>query len=403
MATPLTSQECELLEAVAARDPGAWSVLGDYWIEHVDAERGAFVHISNGENADRIDLADEEARLAAHAQRWRQLAIAAGYAERDLALAGGFLQWPIVVPENHPLDGHPDIVRISPRYIRERHQIRQGREFEIYAAEAVTPRTRTPIVLKVATYPELEYILEHERRILDGISHPNIARCLGWAVRTSGRALAFEWAGIDLRQLLRTARANRVELGLDFALSVGTQLFAGVAAMHAADVTNREIRTEHVAIAADGTVRMLDFGIASRSDLPTPGHRYVSPGLQADMGYRVSYMSSEQVLGRKLTPATDVYSAAIVIAELAAMEHPVPAFQNVMDQLLALRDGGFQAAPTLPAPLRIALGLALQRARKDRPCASEMAATLRATAQMLKLDIGPHVIARRLVELGVPS
>ena len=76
MAAPLTSLECELLEAIAHdRDPGAMAVLGDYWIEHVDEERGAFVQLSAGDNAQRIDLADEE---TPHAPRGRLLALPAG-------------------------------------------------------------------------------------------------------------------------------------------------------------------------------------------------------------------------------------------------------------------------------------------------------------------------------------
>jgi serine/threonine protein kinase len=407
VAAPLTSLECELLEAIAHdRDPSAIAVLGDYWIEHVDEERGAFVQLSAGENAERIDLADEEARLAEHAQRWRQLAMTAGYPERDLVLVDGFLQWPMVVPAGHWLDGHPDIVRISPRYYREHDRMRYGLECTVHEAHAVTPRTTTRVALKEPNVWVNHDIIDHEYAILQLLDHPNIVRSLGYGVTPRGRALALEWCGIDVRQLMSATREHRMPLGIDVALSAGVQLFDAVAAVHRAQMIHREVRSDHVAIAADGTVRLIDFGTTSCLG-PGPRFcrydRYVSPGVQGDLRYRLNYMSREQCRGVELTQATDVYSAAVVIAELAANEHPVPDLPTQMGILAHVMREQIEPAATLPPPLRIALRLGLDRARDLRPTASAMREMLLATARMLGLDIGPHVIARRLVELGVPT
>ena len=96
MTVPLTSLECELLERVAQeRDEQAITVLADYWIERVDEARGSFVQINTGENRERADLADEEARLSAHTYRWRAAALTAGFSERDLVIADGFVQYPL--------------------------------------------------------------------------------------------------------------------------------------------------------------------------------------------------------------------------------------------------------------------------------------------------------------------
>ena len=407
MAAPLTSLECELLEAIARdRDAGAMSVLGDYWIEHVDEARGAFVQLNAGDNAARIDLADEEARLSTHAQRWRQVALSAGYPERDLVLVDGFLQWPIAVPADHPLDGHPDIVRISPRYYREGGQLRYGLECTVHEAFAVTPRTTTRIALKAPNIEETQDVIDHEHAILALLDHPNIVKSLGYAVRTRGRALALEWCGIDVRRLLSSAREYRTRLGVDVALAVGVQLFDAVAAVHRAQMIHREVRSDHVAIASDGTVRLIDFGTTSCLG-PGPRFerydRYVSPGVQGDLRYRINFMSREQCRGQDVTQATDVYSAALVIAELAAGQHPVPPQPTQLDLLMYLVQQQIEPAPSLPAPLRVALRLAMDRVASARPTASDMREMLIGTARMLGLDIGPHVIARRLVELGVPT
>lgn len=407
MAAPLTSLECELLEAVARdRDAGAIAVLGDYWIEHVDEARGAFVQLSAGDNAQRIDLADEETRLSQHAQRWRQVALTAGYPERELALVDGFLQWPLVLSPDDPLDGHPDIVRISPRYYREGGRLRYGAECTVYEACAVTPRTTTRVAIKAPNADDLLDIIEHEHAILSRLDHPNIVKCLGYAVRTTGRALVLEWCGIDLRQLLILAREHRTPLGIDFALAAGVQLFDAIAAVHRAQMIHREVRTDHVAIASDGTVRLIDFGTTSCLG-PGPRFRrydrYISPALPIHIAFRLPYMSREQCRGEDLLPSTDVYSAAVVVSELAANVCPVPSFDSEMDTLVFIAREQIEPAAALPASLRIPLRLALDRMHDRRPAASDMRDMLIATARMLRLDIGPHVIARRLVELGVPT
>jgi serine/threonine-protein kinase len=225
-------------------------------------------------------------------------------------------------------------------------------------------------------------------------------------VTPRGRALALEWCGIDVRQLMRATREHRTPLGIDVALAVGVQLFDGLAAVHGARMIHREVRTDHVTIASDGTVRLIDFGTTSCL-VPGPRFerydRYVSPGIQRDLGYRLLYMSREQCRGLELLPSTDVYSAAVVIAELAANQRPTSERANHMDTLWHIVQQQVEPGPALPAPLRIALRLALDRDQEHRPTASAMREMLIASARTLGLDIGPHVIARRLVELGVPT
>lgn len=404
MTAPLTSLECELLEAVAhERDDDATSVLGDYWIAHVDEARGSFVQIDTGDNRERIELAEEEARLSHHAARWRAAALAVGFSERDLAIAGGFVEHPLCVEEGSALDEHPDLVRLSPRYYRVGRQLRRGVECAVHDAEAVTPRTRTRVAIKEAVIDDFHDVVEHEYQVLRRVAHPNVVRCAGWATRPSRRALVLQWCGADLRRLLVAASEHGVLLGIDVAASIGVQLFDALAAIHRARIIHREIRSDHVAVTADGTVRVIDFGTSrclgggSRFDRH---RRYISPGFH-DEEFRFRYMAPEQARGHALTESCDVYSATGLVCELVTNQHYAHGESGfaVLQQIVH----GNPAAPaTLPPRLRFVLSLGFEREPARRPTAAAMGDALVRGAAMDGVEIGAHVIARRLVELGVP-
>jgi serine/threonine protein kinase len=369
---PLDGMECELLEAVADRDDGAIEVINDYWIER-------------------------------DVQRWSDDALAAGFTEHDLATVDGFAQYPLCVEEGSPLDEHPDLVRLSPRYYRVADERRRGVECVVFDAEAITPRTRTRVVIKEAVLPRYHDVIEHEHLVLQGITHPNVVRCDGWATRPQRRALALQWCGSDLQRLLRAAREHGRLLGVDFALSVGAQLFAALAAIHAAGVVHREIRSDHVAVTADGTVRVIDFGTSRFLDgrQQFDRHdRYISPGFH-DADYRFRYMAPELARGLEVTEVCDVWSATSLVCELVTNEHYAQG-ETGFDILNAILHGEPAPPVSVPPRSRLVLALGYERDAARRTSAAEMRDALVRSAAMDRVEIGPHVIARRLVELGVP-
>ncbi len=400
--------ERQLLDAVA-RDPAdeaALSVLADHWLEHGEEARGAFVQLQCGEAGARIELADEEARLAEHARRWREPLLRAGYAERDLALVRGLLQWPLAIPAGDPLDEDPDLFRISPRYYRELRELRAGSYLDAIAAEAVTPMRTERVAIKAARLPEAVPILEREHAILQRLRHPNVARDLGYAIRSSGPALVVAWAGTPLDEILDATRRHGRTLGVAFAVSVARQLCDALAAVHEADIVHREVRPDHVLVAADGTVTLIDFGFVRAAEPMTWETEYgyrrgqVSPGPISRPAIR--YVSPEQALGRESDRRTDLFSAALVTCELVDNQHPAPG-ANVFDVLLRIRDGNL-VIPALPPRIDAAIRRALTRRRADRhQTARELGEELAHAAAQSSLDTGPHVIAQILCELGIPA
>jgi len=399
--------ERELLDAVARDrdDEATLAVLADYWIEHGDEVRGAYVQLHCGDANDSLELADEEARLGAEAPRWRAPLVAAGFAERDLVLHRGILQWPLAVVAGEPLEEDPALLRLSPRYYRIVQCVQQSIDFEVFIADDVTPmRARFPdrarVVIKAATDPRDEVsmaMIEREHAILRRLRHPNVVSTLGYAVTRKGRALATRWAGVGLDALVRSTRSARRRLGPAFAISVGVQLCDALEAIHHAGVVHREVRPDHVLVAEDGTVTLIDFGEVQAAE-PAPQPRMVSPGprLRGLFGY----LSPEQCMGRTLDQRTDVFSAAMIICELVTGVHPVRNPPNDFELLVALRDCRFEL-PEMPAPLAETIRRTLVPKARRPAHAGDLRDQLVLAAEYSRLDIGPHVIAAALCELGV--
>ncbi|HET8898604.1 MAG TPA: serine/threonine-protein kinase, partial [Rhodanobacteraceae bacterium] len=148
-----------------------------------------------------------------------------------------------------------------------------------------------------------------ERQILSSLEHPNIARLLDGGLSADGQSyFVMEYvAGQTLRQWLIETRPDltqRVAVFLELADAVG--------AAHKHLVVHRDIKPDNVLVAADGHVRLLDFGIAKllegegASEQTVPQARFVSP----------SWAAPEQLQGELVTTATDVYQLGLILSEL---------------------------------------------------------------------------------------
>ncbi|BDC49182.1 hypothetical protein F183_A14980 [Bryobacterales bacterium F-183] len=150
-----------------------------------------------------------------------------------------------------------------------------------------------------------------ERQILSLLDHPNIARLLDGGVTSDGRPyLAMEF--VDGKGLIEYARELPVTNRLQLFLTV----CGAVQHAHSHLVIHRDLKPGNILVRADGEVKLLDFGIA-RIVEPSTGE----PG--AD-GYTATvmrmltpaYASPEQIAGRPLSTATDIYSLGKVLRTL---------------------------------------------------------------------------------------
>ena len=169
----------------------------------------------------------------------------------------------------------------------------------------------------------------HERRVLAGLTHPNIARLYGGAVTPEGRAyLVMEY--VEGERLDRYCAAR--ELPLAGRLTLFRKICAAVSYAHQNLVVHRDLKPANVRVTADGEPKLLDFGIAKLLDPETASGR-VEATMTMSGAMTPEYASPEQLRGETITTASDVYSLGVVLYELLCGQRPYPLKSRRPDDL----------------------------------------------------------------------
>jgi len=151
--------------------------------------------------------------------------------------------------------------------------------------------------------------LIHEARSASALNHPGIVTVYEVIRSEDSLAIVMERVdGMALRSLCGKANA-----AADVAL-LGSQIAVALAAAHAGGVVHRDIKPENLMLRPDGYVKVLDFGAAAQIG--------AGDDLAGIPIGTLGYMSPEQIQGRPLTGASDVFSLGVVLTELASGHHP---------------------------------------------------------------------------------
>ncbi|MER6313168.1 serine/threonine-protein kinase [Streptomyces sp. NPDC001581] len=146
-----------------------------------------------------------------------------------------------------------------------------------------------------------------EARLLGGLGTPYVVRLYEYVESPAGAAIVMELVdGISLRALLKQSGHADAEA----ALVVLKGSLLGLAAAHRAGVVHRDYKPENVLVAADGSSKLVDFGIAA--------NRGTTPGVAGTP----AYMAPEQWQGRPASPAADVYAATATFFECLTGRKP---------------------------------------------------------------------------------
>jgi len=156
-----------------------------------------------------------------------------------------------------------------------------------------------------------------ERQILALLDHPNIARLIDGGTTTDGRPfLVMEH--VSGSPLLASCDERR--LGIAERLATFLTVCDAVQFAHQRLVVHRDLKPENILVTADGSPRLLDFGIAkllsrdgvAAGTLTLPVNRMLTP----------DYASPEQIRGEPATVAGDVYSLGVILYELLSGSRP---------------------------------------------------------------------------------
>lgn len=168
--------------------------------------------------------------------------------------------------------------------------------------------------------------LRLEARILASLNHPSIAAIYDVEDLGEQRVLVLEYVdGITL--------AQRLEIGpvpLPEAAEIALHISEALDAAHDRGVIHRDLKPANVMLGRDGTVKILDFGIARTVNPargvagdhgPTPAEQLVQTAEGHVLG-TVRYMSPEQIRGRPADRRADVWALGAVLFEMVAGRHP---------------------------------------------------------------------------------
>ncbi len=210
----------------------------------------------------------------------------------------------------------------------------------------------------VATDPERLARFHREAQVLASLNHPHIAGIYGFEDSSGTHALAMEL--VDGPTL--ADRVARGPVPLPEALPIARQIAEAVEAAHSLGIIHRDLKPANIKVRNDGTVKVLDFGLAKLADPGGTGSNFgadanltasptiTSPAMMTGAGVilgTAAYMSPEQARGTPVDTRTDIWAFGCVLFEMLTGRRAF-AGQTVTDALAAIieREPAWSLLPT---------------------------------------------------------
>ena len=201
-----------------------------------------------------------------------------------------------------------------------------------------------------------------EARYAASLSHPGIARVYdyGESAEFGGAYLVMELVnGEPLSAIL--ARAGR--LSPDATLDIVSQAARALDAAHQAGIVHRDIKPGNLLVAAGGTTKITDFGIATAVAAAQASH-LTETGMV--MGTAM-YVSPEQATGAQVTEASDIYSLGVVAFECLAGHPPFTASEPLAIAFAHKHEPVPALPPDVPQPVSDLVYHMLAKTPQERP------------------------------------
>lgn len=205
-----------------------------------------------------------------------------------------------------------------------------------------------------ASQPEWLERFHQEAKAIAALNHPNV---LGIFDLGSEGGMPFAVMELLVGETLR-ARLGRGPLGPDDAVDLALQVARGLAAAHAKGIVHRDLKPENLWITDQGQAKILDFGLAKRTQASGPDEptrKLVSDTQGSSLVGTACYMSPEQIRGEQLDGRSDLFALGAVLWE-ALSGHKAfgrPLVAGILSAILS-EDPGDLAQPPYEAPRGLA-------------------------------------------------
>ena len=255
-------------------------------------------------------------------------------------------------------------------------QIGAGGMGEVYRAHDTT--LDRDIAIKVlpeafATDPERLARFEREAKVLASLNHPNIAAIYGLEKSGEAPALILELVeGPTLQDRIAQGPIPLVE-----ALPIARQIAEALEAAHERGIIHRDLKPANVKVRDDGTVKVLDFGLAKAlepeqteeeaASSPTMTMTAAATKMGVIMG-TAAYMSPEQARGKQVDKRADIWAFGVVLFEMLTGQQAFGGTDISLTLAAGLKtDLDLASLPSdTPRGVRRVLGRCIQKDRVQR-------------------------------------
>ncbi|MBL8684961.1 MAG: serine/threonine protein kinase [Myxococcales bacterium] len=252
---------------------------------------------------------------------------------------------------------------------------------------------RTVVIKRVlphiAADPEFVRLFATEIRLAQRLKHPNIVQVIDAGSEAGSPFLVLEALfGADLRAIIRESNRRSTHLSPALACAILSQAAKGLHYAHTLEdesgaplgIIHRDVSPQNIFVTRDGSVRVIDFGIAKSAEQIESTRTGVTKG-------KPGYMSPEQLRGqRAIDGRVDVYALGVVLWELLVGKRLWKRDSDVASAMAILQETPpkpSSIAPRVPSSLD-ALALAmLARKPEDRPSMEHVARRLESIARDL--------------------
>ena len=194
-------------------------------------------------------------------------------------------------------------------------ELGRGAQSIVYLAR--DPHLQRQVAIKTLHFahadPQQNRQLLDEARMVSQLRHPNIVPIFEAAETQGDLYLVFQYVpGKNLAEFLKVSGG----LTPAKAIAIMQPILDAIAHAHAAGIIHRDLKPSNILIDDDGVPRVMDFGIAARTE-----------GLTDDRGQLIgtpAYMAPEYILRRSSSKRSDIFSAGLVLYELLTGQRAVP-------------------------------------------------------------------------------